>query len=212
MSRRLEPKCKACRREGEKLYRKGDKCAGGKCPFIKRGFRPGMHGPTSRPRPTSYGTQLREKQKAKETYGVQERQFRIYFNKAKRSVGNTANRLVELLEMRLDNVVYRLGLARSRSAARQMIGHGLIRVNGRKVSIPSCQVKPASVIGFAPKALADKSKLLKEEDAGRMGKHQPPSWLLLDAAERSGKVLNKPQGDDLRQNFDSTLIVEFYSR
>ncbi|MBN1585749.1 30S ribosomal protein S4 [Candidatus Uhrbacteria bacterium] len=210
MSIRTESKCKACRREGEKLFRKGDKCSTAKCPFLKRSYRPGVHGPNSRVRQTSYGKQLREKQKAKETYGVQERQFRIYFDKAKRSRGNTAARLVEMLEMRLDNIVYRLGLAISRPKARQMVSHGLIRVNGRKVNIASCQVKPGSLISLSDRAA--KSKILSEEETGRLVRHQAPSWLLLDAQERTGKVLNRPQGDDLKRNFDPTLIVEFYSR
>lgn len=178
--------------------------------MVKRSYRPGMHGPTSRVRLSSYGKQLREKQKAKETYGMQEKQFRIYFDKAKKSTGNTADRLVEMLEMRLDNVVYRLGLASSRAKARQMVSHGLIRVNDRKVNIASFQAKAGNIISLAPKV--EKSKLFNEDDLGRIKKHQTPSWLLLDPKERTGKVLNKPQGDNLKQNFDTTLIVEFYSR
>ena len=207
---RTESKCKACRREGEKLYRKGDKCFTGKCPMVKRSYRPGMHGPTSRVRLSSYGTQLREKQKAKETYGMKEKQFRIYFDKAKRASGNTTDRLVETLELRLDNVVYRLGPASSRAKARQMVSHGLIRVNGRKVTIASYQVKAGDIISLAPKA--EKSKLFSEDDISRIKKHQAPSWLLFDPKDKTGKVLNRPQGDDLKQNFDPTLIVEFYSR
>jgi small subunit ribosomal protein S4 len=210
MPRRLEPKCKNCRREGEKLHLKGDKCNSGKCPFIQRSFRPGMHGPMSRVRHSTYGTQLREKQKAKESYGLQEKQFRIYFEKAQRGTGSTTDKLVQMLEQRLDNVVYRLGLGKSRGLSRQMVSHGLIRVNGRKVNIPSYQVKAGDQITLSPNAA--KSKLFNEEEASRLNGHQPPSWLLLDAAARSGKVLNKPEGDDLRQNFDPTLIVEFYSR
>lgn len=210
MPQRTESKCKACRREGEKLYRKGDKCSTGKCPLVRRSYRPGMHGPTSRVRLSSYGKQLREKQKAKETFGIQEKQFRLYFEKSKRSKGNTSVRLIEMLEMRLDNVVFRLGLAGSRAQARQMVGHGLIRINGRKVDIASCQVKAGQTISLSPKGA--KSKLFGEADVARINRHQPPSWLLLDPKERTGKVLNRPQGDDLKQNFDPTLIVEFYSR
>jgi len=210
MPRRLEPKCKNCRREGEKLYLKGEKCDTAKCVFIKRSFRPGMHGPTSRIRHSSYGKQLREKQKAKESYGLQEKQFRNYFEKAKRGTGSTTEKMVQMLEQRLDNVIYRLGLGRSRGMARQIVSHGLITVNGRKVNIPSYQVKPGDIVKLSAKAA--KAKLFNEEDAARLNKHQPPSWLLLEPKEMSGKVLNRPEGEDLKQNFDPTLIVEFYSR
>ncbi|HTM68256.1 MAG TPA: 30S ribosomal protein S4 [Candidatus Binatia bacterium] len=209
MGRRTEPKCKQCRREGEKLYLKGDKCFTPKCPVSRRPFKPGMHGPTSRTRPTPFGIQLREKQKAKNTYGILETQFRNYFEKATRQVGNTGSFLVQMLEMRLDNVVYRLGLAKSRSSARQFVGHGHIRVNGKKVNIASYQTKPGDVITLT--ARISKSKLFSEETA-RLEKYQAPSWLHLDAAALTGKVLAKPQGEELKQNFDPKLIVEFYSR
>jgi len=190
MGRRTEPKCKQCRREGEKLYLKGDKCFTPKCPVSRRPFKPGMHGPTSRTRPTPFGIQLREKQKAKNTYGILETQFRNYFEKATRQVGNTGSFLVQMLEMRLDNVVY-------------------IRVNGKKVNIASYQTKPGDVITLT--ARISKSKLFSEETA-RLEKYQAPSWLHLDAAALTGKVLAKPQGEELKQNFDPKLIVEFYSR
>lgn len=209
MGRRLEAKCKQCRREGEKLYLKGDKCFTPKCPVTRRPFKPGMHGPTSRTRPTPFGIQLREKQKAKNTYGLMETQFHNYFVKATRQVGNTGSFLVQMLEMRLDNVVYRLGLAKSRAFARQLVGHGHVRVNGKKVTIPSYQVKPGDVLSVSERA--GKSKMFADE-AQRLEKHQTPSWLHLEAAERKGKVLAKPQGEELKQNFDPKLIVEFYSR
>lgn len=209
MSRRLEPKCKQCRRESAKLNLKGEKCLTSKCPMIKRAFRPGVHGPTSRVRPTPYGIQLREKQKAKETYGLQEKQFFGYFQKAKRTVGNTTDRMVQLLETRLDNVVYRLGFAQSRALCRQLANHGHVQVNGRRVTIPSYQVKPGDIITLAPKTA--KGKLMANSQA-RIEKHQAPAWLLLDPAKLTGKVLNRPEGEDLKQNFDPTLIVEFYSR
>jgi small subunit ribosomal protein S4 len=209
MGRRLEPKCKQCRREGEKLYLKGDKCFTPKCPVTRRPFKPGMHGPTSRTRPTPYGIQLREKQKAKNTYGLQERQFRNYFEKATRKVGNTGSFLVQMLEMRLDNVVFRAGFAKSRSSARQLVGHGNIKVNGKKVNIPSFQAKPGDVISLSDSIA--KSKLFTE-DAQRLEKHQAPSWIHFDAAAKTAKVTSKPEGDELKQNFDPKLIVEFYSR
>jgi small subunit ribosomal protein S4 len=209
MARRIEAKCKQCRREGEKLYLKSGKCLEAKCPIVRRNFKPGMHGPTSRTRPTPYGLQLREKQKAKEVYGLRERQFQNYYRKAKQIVGNTASFLVQMLEMRLDNVVYRLGLGKSRTLARQMVSHGHILVNGKKVNIPSYQTKAGDVISVKPKLM--KSKLF-ENDMPRLEKVQTPSWLHLEAKEMTGKILNKPEGDDLKQNFDPTLIVEFYSR
>ncbi|MDD5251886.1 MAG: 30S ribosomal protein S4 [Patescibacteria group bacterium] len=209
MSRRLESKCKQCRREGNKLYLKGERCAGAKCAMIKRSYKPGAHGPTSRTRPTPYGLQLREKQKAKETYGMMERQFRNYFEKAKKSVGDTTSTFVQMLEMRLDNVVYRLGFGKSRQLARQLVGHGHVTVNGKKVTIPSYQVKAGDIISLAKQI--QKSKLFAD-DLGRIEKVQPPGWLNLDAKALTGKVLTKPEGEDLRQNFDPKLIVEFYSR
>ncbi len=209
MARRIEAKCKQCRREGEKLYLKGDRCGTAKCAIVRRSYKPGMHGPTSRPRPTPYGLQLREKQKAKNVYGIRERQFRNYFDKAKRLVGNSATFLVQMLEMRLDNVVYRLGFGRSRTLARQLVSHGHVLVNGKRVNVASFQVKAGDVIKLSARVM--KSKLF-ENDMPRLEKHQTPSWLNLDAKELTGKVLNRPEGEDLKQNFDPTLIVEFYSR
>jgi len=210
MGRKLESKCKQCRREGEKLYLKGERCFTPKCAVSRRAYKPGAHGPTSRTKTTPYGAQLREKQKVKNTYGIMETQFSNYYVKAKRLIGNTGDFLVQMLEMRLDNVVYRLGLARSRSFARQVVGHGHILINGKKVTIPSYQVRPGDVVSFSPRA--SKAKLFGDADAQRLEKHQVPSWLHLDAAAKSGKVLTKPEGADLKQNFDIKPIVEFYSR
>ena len=209
MARKQEPKCKQCRREGEKLYLKGERCFTPKCAVVRRGTKPGQHGPTSRTRPTPYGIQLREKQKAKNVYGVRERQFENYFMKATRQVGNTGSFLVQMLELRLDNVVFRLGLAKSRALARQLVSHGHVRVNGKKVNVASYQVKAGDVISLSPRVL--KSKLM-ENEGPRMEKYQAPKWLHLEAKEVTGKVLNKPEGEDLKQNFDPRLIVEFYSR
>lgn len=210
MARKLGSKCKLCRRHGEKLNLKGDKCQSGKCPIIKRSYPPGQHGPLARPRHTGYGLQLREKQKAKNIYGLLEQQFRNYFVKAAKLSGNTAEYLVVMLEMRLDNVVYKLGLAKSRSLARQIISHGSVRVNGRKVTIPSYQVKAGDVVGLAERYA--KSKTFVEGEMPRLEKVEPPGWLYLDKAALTGKILNKPAGDDLKQNYNPKLIVEFYSR
>ncbi len=209
MARKLGAKCKQCRREGQKLNLKGDRCNSPKCAVVKRNFPPGQHGPTSRIRLTPYGAQLREKQKAKNIYGLRERQFGGYFDKATKQVGNTANFLVQLLEMRLDNVVYRLGFGKNRSSARQLVGHGHVFVNGRKVNIPSFQVKPGDLITLRERTT--KSKLIQNELI-RLEKHETPSWLHLEAKDLAGKVLSKPEGADLKQNFDPRRIVEFYSR
>lgn len=209
MARKTEAKCRQCRREGEKLYLKGDKCLTAKCPITRRGFAPGQHGPTSRTRLTPYGVQLREKQKAKNTYGILERQFRNYFDKASRRVGNTGEFLVQMLEMRLDNVVYRLGFSKSRSMARQLVSHGHVLVNSKRVNIPSYQVSTGDVVTLKPTI---KSSKLFEGATAVLEKHESPSWVSLDSKELSGKVLAKPEGQDLRQGFDPKLIVEFYSR
>lgn len=192
-----------------KLDLKGEKCMTAKCPMVKRSYRPGQHGPTSRVRPTPYGTQLREKQKAKASYGLMEKQFRGYFEKAKRLTGDTTDVFVRLLEMRLDNVVYRLGLSRSRALARQIVNHGHVLVNGKTVTIPSYQVRAGDIITLSEK-LRQGNTL--QSEMGRLDQKTTPSWLNLDAAEVSGKVLHAPQDEDLKQNFDPKLIVEFYSR
>ncbi|MFH1047777.1 MAG: 30S ribosomal protein S4 [Patescibacteria group bacterium] len=210
MGRNLEPKCKQCRREGEKLYLKGEKCTTAKCAMVKRSYRPGQHGPVNRTRPTPYGTQLREKQKAKNTYGLIEKQFRSYFDKAKRQTGNTTDLMVRLLEMRLDNVVFRLGFARSRALARQIVNHGHVKVNGKTVTIPSYQVREGDLITLSTKAR--KGNMLQGELA-KLEQHLTPSWLHVEAEdELTGKVLHAPQDEDLKQNFNPMLIVEFYSR
>lgn len=207
--RYTDSKCKQCRREGEKLYLKGEKCFTAKCPVSRRSYKPGQHGPTSKARPTPFGVQLREKQKAKNTYGLQEKQFRNYFEKATKLVGNTGEYLVQMLEMRLDNIVFRMGLGKSRSLARQLVAHGHVQVNGKKVNIASYQVKPGDIITVTDRVM--RSKLMTGE-TGRIEKFQAPSWLNLDAKAFSGKVLMKPAGEELKQNFDPKLIVEFYSR
>jgi len=209
MGRNLEPKCKQCRREGEKLYLKGEKCSTTKCPMVQRSYRPGQHGPVNRVRPTAFGIQLREKQKAKNTYGLMEKQFRNYFEKAKNTSGNTTDVLVRLLELRLDNVVYRLGLARSRSLARQIVNHGHVLVNGKTVTIPSYQVREGELITVDEKSRSGQMLL---GEMARLDQHQTPSWLHMEAGEFTGKVLHAPQDDDLKQNFNPKLIVEFYSR
>lgn len=203
--------CKKCRRAGEKLFLKGEKCNSAKCPMIKRNFAPGMHGPTQRVgKKTNYGKQLMEKQKAKRMYGLLEVQFRNYFDKALSKVGNTGELLFRFLESRLDNIVYRLGYAPSRRMARQMVGHGHIRVDGKKVNIPSYQVRVGEVISLSERAMGKKgfaevkNKLAKVENL--------PAYLSLDAAKASGKMTSQPKLGDISVNVDWRTIVEFYSK
>lgn len=187
---------------------KGEKCLGPKCPLTKRNYPPGMHGPNQKRTKTSgYGKQLREKQKAKRLYGLMERQFANYVAEASRKVGDTAKFLVQYLEARLDNAVYRAGFAKSRLAARQLVGHGLIAVNGRRVDIPSFRVKVGDVIAVKETA---KNKKIFQGLAERLAKIEPPAWLGLTAGDLSVKVLNPPAADE--PGFDAKMIIEFYSR
>jgi small subunit ribosomal protein S4 len=209
MGRNIEPKCKQCRREGEKLYLKGEKCLGPKCPVTRRAFPPGQHGPTTRNRLTPYGVQLREKQKAKRLYGLFERQFHNYFKKAATKTGDTGVFLKQYLEMRLDNVVYRFGFARSRAQARQMVDHGLFQVNGKNVNIPSYQMRAGDLVTIKQsKSAKGPFKELKE----RLAQRETPGWLSLDVPTLTGKVINRPTAEELDKGFDAKLIVEFYSR
>lgn len=191
-----------CRRVGEKL------CTTDKCPTLRRNYPPGVHGPTGKIRLTPFGIQLQEKQKAKWIYGLLERQFRNYFEKAKKVKGDTGRLLSQYLEMRLDNVVFRLGWAKTRSQARQIVKHGKIEVNGRKLDVPSYIAKPNDVITV--KKLAQESPYFKAL-IPVLEKHEVPSWLNF-SGNFTGKVLNMPPDEELKQNFDAKLIVEFYSR
>lgn len=209
MARSLDPKCKQCRREGIKLFLKGEKCFSAKCPMIKRNYPPGVHGPKGRRRSTEYGTQLREKQKAKKIYGILERQFRNYYLKAIRQKGDTGEIIQQLLETRLDNVIYKAGFAQSRKQARQMVNHGLFLVNDKKVNIPSFQLKPKDEITIKPQKT--KAKIFADLDK-KLEKYNVPSWLNLDLKAKKIKVLNKPKQEELEQTFNPRLIVEFYSK
>ncbi len=209
MARNLKSKCEQCRREGEKLFLKGERCYLTKCAVTRRGYPPGMHGPKGKARLTGYGTQLREKQKAKRIYGILERQFKNYFEKASKRMGDTSEFLLQLLEMRLDNVIYRLGFAKARQQARQMVGHGLLFVNGKKVTIPSFQVKIGDVISIKPSAA---SKKIFQNLPQTLQKQEVPAWLALDVTKLEGKVTRKPTKDDLKTQFDLKMIIEFYSR
>lgn len=206
--RNTGPKCRNCRREGTKLFLKGAKCFTSKCAFDRRPFAPGVHGPTNtRPKVTGFGTQLREKQKAKRIYGLLERQFSNYVMAASNSVGNTGEALQQLLETRLDNVIYRLGLSESRAAARQLVGHGHVLVNGNKLDIASYHVDVDDKITFDKEAQA---LIGKRSEA--ISKANRPAWLDFDAKSLTGRVLSKPLSKDMETSFDVTPIIEYYSR
>jgi small subunit ribosomal protein S4 len=208
MARYTGPVCKLCRREGVKLFLKGDKCLT-KCTLERRNTRPGQHG-TSRARKASgYAQQLREKQKVRRTYGLLERQFRKNFETAARRPGRTSENLMQILEMRLDNLVYRLGFGDSRAQARQLVNHGHFSVNNRKVDIPSYIVKPNDVI-----AVRERSKGLEyfKTRALMLAQKGIPAWLSLDVAGMSGRVMSLPSRTELELPFDEQMVVEYYQR
>ncbi len=207
MARYTGSVCRLCRREQAKLFLKGERCYGAKCAMNRHSAPPGQHG-QSRRKPSDYGIQLREKQKTRRAYGVLESQFRKYFEIAERQRGITGENLLRLLECRLDNVVFRLGLGASRAQARQMISHGLIRVNGKKVDIASFQVSVGDVITVKEKAQSNERLKELRESAER----PMPEWLDFDASNLTGKVTALPQRDDIDLTIEEHLIVELYSR
>lgn len=209
MARYIDASCRLCRRERQKLFLKGTKCFTEKCPVERRGFPPGQHGQSRRPKVSEYGVQLREKQKIRRMYGLQEAQFRNYFAKALRQTGRTGELLVKMLERRLDNTIYRLGLAPSRKTARQLITHGHILVNNKSVDIPSYLLKGGDTI-----QVRDKSKKLDvfHSSMKRMKDNAMLPWLSLDKAAMSGTFLNIPERSDIPLNADEQLIVELYSK
>ncbi|MEK9771265.1 MAG: 30S ribosomal protein S4 [Nitrosomonadales bacterium] len=209
MARNLDPKCKQCRREGEKLFLKGEKCFTDKCAMEKRSYAPGQHGQRRGGRLSDYGVQLREKQKLRRIYGVLEKQFRTYYAEADRLKGVTGENLLQLLESRLDNVVYRMGLGISRTESRQLVRHNSIMVNGKRVNIPSYQVKPGdqiSVVEASKNQLRIKAAVEATEERGF------PEWLEVDAKKLQGVFKNKPQRDDLPPTINESLVVELYSK
>ena len=209
MARYTDAVCRLCRREGIKLFLKGTKCFTDKCPIEKRNFAPGQHGKDRKAKIVGYGLQLREKQKAKRIYFTQEGQFRNYFEKAARAKGVTGEVLLQQLERRLDNVVFRLGLATSRRQARQLVRHGHIQVGGRKVNIPSYEVTVGEEIGVREPSL----KLPILEHAKDVASHQPaPSWLEIDRDNYKGRVLSLPKREDIQLPVNEQLIVELYSK
>jgi len=208
MARHTASVCRLCRREGMKLFLKGDRCFKDKCAFERRGYAPGQHG-RRRTKVQNYGIQLREKQKVKRTYGVLEKQFRGYFKSAASRKGITGANLLQLLERRLDNVVYRLGFASSRAMARQLVTHGHFAVNGRKVDIASYLIKPEDVVSLREKSRKnDAIKGCLDTAEGR----GVPAWLELAAEQFQGKVVQLPQRDDVTMPIQENLIVELYSK
>ena len=206
MAKYTNADCKLCRREGVKLFLKGERCASKACAMERRPVAPGMHG-VSRKKASEYNVQLREKQKAKRAYGLLEKQFRAYYEEAERMTGVTGENMLSLIERRLDNVVYRMGIGSSRAQSRQIVNHGLITVNGKSVDIPSYQVKVGDVI--AVKENKKDNALFKEL---RGAKVVMPKWVDFDTENFVGKVLDNPKREDIDLNINEQLIIELYSK
>lgn len=209
MARYTDAVCRLCRREGGKLFLKGDKCYTEKCPVDRRSYAPGQHGQGRQRKASEYGLQLREKQKVRRIYGVLERQFENYYDEAVRKRGVTGEQLLKLLEMRLDNIAYRMGFAPSRAAARQLVMHGHVTVNGHKVDIPSYGVKAGDVIAIKESSRGMAMVKSSLEAAASRG---VAKWLEVDFEQQSGKVLAVPERDQIDVPVQEHLIVEYYSR
>ena len=212
MARYTGPVCRLCRREGEKLFLKGSRCMTPKCSFERRSYPPGQHGRETqfrRGRASDYLLQLREKQKARRIYGIMERQFRNYFRRSTQQVGLTGTNLLVHLECRMDNVVYRLGLASSRAQARQLVQHGHFMVNGRKINVPSALVSEGDQISIRPESL---QRLYFKEMRQDYDDRQIPRWLTADTKNLVGNVLHLPAREDIDVPLNEQLIVEYYSR
>jgi len=209
MAKYSGPKCKLCRRAGEKLFLRGERCESSKCAMVKRNYPPGMHGQKGQVRLTEFGTQLKEKQKAKKIYGLQERILHNYYLKAANSKGNNAELMLQLLELRIDNLIYRAGFAPSRAKARQLVNHGHFLIKGRRVNIPSYQVKINEIISVSEKKLATTNfqTVLKTIE-----KKEIPQWLKVDKQKLSCQLIAKPTLEDIKPPFALNQIIEFYSR
>ena len=212
MARYTGPVCKLCRREGEKLFLKGSRCLTAKCAIERRPYAPGQHGRERqyrRGRASDYLLQLREKQKMRRIYGVYERQFSNYFGKAEKRSGLTGSNLLTILESRLDNVIYRLGMAMSRSQARQLVSHGHVMLNGRKTNVSSAMVSPGDSVSIRPESTKKTYfKTLRQE----LDDRQVPRWLQLDVSSLSATVLQLPAREDIDVSLNEQLVVEYYSR
>ncbi len=208
MARNLDAKCRQCRREGEKLFLKGEKCFTDKCAIERRSYAPGQHGQKN-VRISDYGKQLREKQKLRRTYGVLERQFRTVYKEAARQKGVTGEALLQLLESRLDNVAYRMGFGASRSEARQVVRHNGILVNGKRVNIPSYLVRPGDAVEVAEKSKAHLRIKAAVDAAATRGF---PEWIAVDTQHLKGTFKAKPQRAELPQTINESLVIELYSK
>ena len=209
MARYIGPVCRLCRREGMKLFLKGERCYTDKCAIEKRNVPPGQHGRARRAKMVGYGIQLREKQKVKRTYGVLENQFRRYFEEADRRKGITGELLLQQLERRLDNVIYRLGFATSRPQARQLVRHGHFTLNGKKVDIPSYQVRPGDIVGIRQGSRENATIAHAMEEVKGRG---IPGWLSFDATSITGRVVSMPTREQINLPVQEQLIVELYSK
>ncbi len=209
MARYVGPVCRLCRREGEKLFLKGERCSTDKCAYERRAYAPGEHGRDRRLRVTNYGLQLREKQKTRRIYGVMERQFRNYFKEAARMPGMTGENLLRILELRLDNLVYRLGFAPSRPAARQLVKHGHFQVNGRKADIPSHRLRPGDVISVRD---ASRNLDLIQNALDMRGGRGMPEWLEVNSKALQGRLVQSPTRENIPITVQENLIVELYSK
>lgn len=208
MARYTDSKCRQCRREGGKLFLKGEKCFTEKCPVEKRAYAPGQHG-QQKSRLSDYGKQLREKQKLRRIYGILERQFENYYKEAARHKGSTGEDLLKMLESRLDNVVYRMGFGVSRAEARQLVRHNAVRVNGRRVNIPSYPVRPNDLIEIATSAQEQLRIKAALEAAGQRG---IPEWLDVDVKAMKGTFKSVPERNDLPSDINESLVVALYSK
>ena len=209
MTATSDAKCKLCRRAGKKLFLKGDKCNSPKCTLVSRNYPPGLHGTKKqRGKASQYSVQLAEKQKAKRMYGMREKQFRLMFEKAGRK-GDAGEHLLQMLETRFDNVIFRLGLGRSRAEARQMVSHGMFTINNKLVDIPSYQVKTGDLIAIKKNK---RQKKVFTNLAEKLKRVQAPGWLNFNLSELEGKVLHAPTNDDVDKSINIAAIVEFYSK
>ncbi len=206
MARYTEPVCRLCRAEGTKLFLKGERCNTGKCAVVRRAYRPGQHG-QARQKVSEYGVRLKEKQKMRRIYGILEKQFYKYYDIASRSTGVTGERMLQQLELRLDNVIYRMGFAPSRSMARQIVRHGHVLINGKRLDIPSAQIKAGATI-----AITDKAKAFVKTVREGMGPTLVPGWLSTDHDALTGTVLSVPRRDEIDTSVHENLVIEFYAR
>ena len=206
MAKYTDASCKLCRREGQKLFLKGERCTSKKCAMESRAFAPGQHG-TLRKKASGYSIQLREKQKAKRAYGLLEKQFHAYYEEAERMTGVTGENMLSLIERRLDNVVYRMGIGSSRAQSRQIVNHGLITVNGKTVDIASFQTKPGDVV-----AVKETKKDTKIATELRGAKIVMPKWVEFDTETLTGKVIDLPKREDIDLIINEQLIIEHYSK